>query len=264
MSSTDQTIILITGANGGIGFSLATQLLENAKYLILLGSRSAEKGEAAVKQLQGKGLPGKVELLQIDVSDETSILKAKDVVEGKYGRASSHTHKLPTSIDALVNNAAITGEAPASSSLATRMTSAFLTNATGPAVIVETFAPFLAKSAEMGKTPRILNVSSGAGSIGLRSDRTNPHQAMKNLPYRSSKAALNMLTACQDYEYGPKGWKVFCFCPGFTESNLGPRNKPEHGAKPTSEGAKPMVAILEGERDEESGGFLKAEGGWPW
>jgi NAD(P)-dependent dehydrogenase (short-subunit alcohol dehydrogenase family) len=42
------------------------------------------------------------------------------------------------------------------------------------------------------------------------------------VPYRTSKAALNMLTACQDYEYGPKGWKVFCFCPGFTESNLGP------------------------------------------
>ncbi|KAI4651430.1 uncharacterized protein J4E78_008122 [Alternaria triticimaculans] len=247
MSSTDQTIVLITGANGGIGFSLATQLLENAKYLVLLGSRSAEKGEAAVKQLQGKGLPGKVELVQIDVSDETSIQKAKDVVEEKYGR-----------IDALVNNAAITGEAPASASLATRMTSAFLTNATGPAVIVETFAPLLAKSAEMGKTPRILNVSSGAGSIGLRSDRTNPHQVMKNVwPPLFQSAVL-------DYEYGPKGWKVFCFCPGFTESNLGPRNKPEHGAKPTSEGAKPMVAILEGARDEECGGFLKAEGGWPW
>jgi NAD(P)-dependent dehydrogenase (short-subunit alcohol dehydrogenase family) len=89
------------------------------------------------------------------------------------------THEIPTSIDALVNNAAITGEEPASSSLSTRMTSAFLTNTTGPAVIVETFAPLLAKSAEMGKTPRIVNVTSGAGSIGLRSDRGNPHQAMK-------------------------------------------------------------------------------------
>ena len=39
-----------------------------------------------MKQLQGKELPGKVELLQIDVSDEASILKAKDVVEEKYGR----------------------------------------------------------------------------------------------------------------------------------------------------------------------------------
>ncbi|KAH6877990.1 hypothetical protein BKA58DRAFT_426897 [Alternaria rosae] len=253
MSSTDQTIVLITGANGGIGLSLATQLLDDAKYHIVLGSRSAEKGEAAVQQLQEKGLPGKVELLQIDVSDEASIEKAKNVVEGRYGR-----------IDALVNNAAITGEEPASSSLSTRMTSAFLTNTTGPAVIVETFAPLLAKSAQMGKTPRIINVTSGAGSIGLRSDRGNPHQAMKVLPYRTSKAALNMLTACQDYEYGPKGWKVFCFCPGFTESNLGPRNKAEHGAKPTSEGARPMVAILEGKRDGECGGFLKAEGGWPW
>ncbi|KAI4692005.1 uncharacterized protein J4E84_002973 [Alternaria hordeiaustralica] len=94
MSSTDQTIVLITGANGGIGFSLATQLLENAKYLILLGSRSAEKGAAAVKQLQEKSLPGKVELVQIDVSDEDSIQKAKDVVEEKYGRF-VYTHSIP-------------------------------------------------------------------------------------------------------------------------------------------------------------------------
>jgi len=162
-----------------------------------------------VKKLQGKGLPRKVELLQIDVSDEASILKAKDMVEEKYGRyvytlaislsisyscASNDTDYFARSIDALVNNAAITGEEPASSPLATRMTSAFLTNATGPAVIVETFAPLLAKSAEMGKTPRILNVSSGAGSIGLRSDRTNPHQAMKNVwPPLSLSAVLSSL-----------------------------------------------------------------------
>jgi NAD(P)-dependent dehydrogenase (short-subunit alcohol dehydrogenase family) len=59
------------------------------------------------------------------------------------------------------------------------MTAAFLTNVTGPAIIVETFAKLLEKSEKMGRTPRIINVTSGAGSIGLRSDRTNPHQEMK-------------------------------------------------------------------------------------
>jgi hypothetical protein len=71
-----------------------------------------------------------------------------------------------------------------------------------------------------------------------------------------------MITACQAYEYGPLGWKVFNFCPGFTESNLSPRNRVEQGAKPTSEGAKPM--LLAGERDAEHGGYLNADGQWPW
>ena len=43
-------------------------------------------------------------------------------------------------------------------------------------------------------------------------------------------------------------------------SNLGPYNKAEHGAKPTSEGARPIVGILKGDRDEESGCFLMANG----
>jgi NAD(P)-dependent dehydrogenase (short-subunit alcohol dehydrogenase family) len=107
-------------------------------------------------------------------------------------------------------------------------------------------------------------VSSGAGSITLRSDFTNQYASMKVIPYRTSKAALNMLTVCQAYEYREKGWKVFAFCPGFTESNLGPTNKVENGAKPTSEGARPMLAMLKGERDAENGGLLNGEGQLPW
>ncbi|KAH8639301.1 hypothetical protein IG631_07071 [Alternaria alternata] len=168
MASEEQTIVLITGANGGIGFELAAQLLRDNKYYILLGSRSIEKGEAAVKLLQERELPGKVELLQIDVNDENSISDAGKMVEEKHGR-----------LDALINNAAITGEPPTSASLATRMTAAFLTNVIGPAIIVETFAKLLEKSEKMGRMPRIINVTSGAGSIGLRSDRTNPHQETK-------------------------------------------------------------------------------------
>lgn len=137
----------------------------------------------------------------------------------------------------------------------------FCTNAAGPYAVVETFASLLERSS---KTPRILNVTSGAGSIELRLDSTNPYYKMKHDAYRVTKAALNMASACQAVEYGPKGWKVFLFCPGFTVSNLGPYNKEENGAKPTSEGARPMVAMLNGERDAEHGGYLKAHGQWPW
>jgi NAD(P)-dependent dehydrogenase (short-subunit alcohol dehydrogenase family) len=53
---------------------------------MLLGSRSVEKGEAAVKDLQSRGKPGTVELLQVDVSSEDSIRSAANTVETKHGR----------------------------------------------------------------------------------------------------------------------------------------------------------------------------------
>ncbi|OAG00884.1 NAD(P)-binding protein [Paraphaeosphaeria sporulosa] len=243
----NKTITLITGANGGIGFELAAQLLGDASKHVLLGSRSFEKGEAAVKELQTRNLPGSVELVQIDVTNEDSINAAVKEVEVKHGR-----------LDALVNNAAI-ADAPGTSFR--KLNEVFRTNVAGPYATVEAFAPLLEKST---RTPRIVNVSSGGGSIGLRLDPSNAFYTLKGDQYRVSKAGLNMVNACQAVEYGPKGWKVFSFCPGFTVSNLGPHNKVENGAKPTSEGAGPMVGILNGERDSEHGLLLKADGQWPW
>ena len=104
---------------------------------------------------------------------------------------------------------------------------------------------------------------------------------MGGIPYRSSKAALNMITACLAVEYGgtkvpirgglskegkgeEKPFKVFSYCPGFTVSNLSPHNVEANGAQPTSEGAKPILAILAGERDSEHGGLLHGKGTYDW
>ena len=73
-------------ANGGVGFELAAQLLADASKHVLLGSRSVEKGEAAVKDLQSRRQPGSVELLHIDVDSEESIAAAAKSVESKHGR----------------------------------------------------------------------------------------------------------------------------------------------------------------------------------
>ena len=53
---------------------------------VILGSRSAEKGATALKDLQSQGLPGAVELLQIDVSSEDSIASAVQEVESRHDR----------------------------------------------------------------------------------------------------------------------------------------------------------------------------------
>lgn len=73
-------------ANGGIGFELAAQLLSDSSKHVLLGSRSAQKGEAAVKELESRKLPGSLELIQVDVDSEESIAAAAKNVESKHGR----------------------------------------------------------------------------------------------------------------------------------------------------------------------------------
>ena len=143
----------------------------------------------------------------------------------------------------------------------------FQTNATGPFLMVEAFAPLLKKSKT---TPRIINVSSGAGSIRRLLDPNSPNfhlhreMGMAKIGYGVSKAALNLITAKQSVVYAGDGFKVFAFSPGFVASNLGPQNKVENGAQPTSVGVAPMVKILNGERDAEHGCFLSATGQYEW
>ena len=134
-------------------------------------------------------------------------------------------------------------------------------NATGPHLMGEAFGPLLLKSP---LPARIVNVSSGAGSIASRFKKELGSYKMSAIHYRASKAALNMVTANQAAVFGEQGVKVFAYCPGFTVSNLSGMNTAESGAKPTSEAAAPIVEILKGARDGEHGKFLKVDGQYEW
>ncbi|KAK3642671.1 hypothetical protein LTR56_010719 [Elasticomyces elasticus] len=245
-------VTLITGANAGIGFELAAQLLAKGNYHVLLGCRSAEKGQAALEHLKSRNLPGSVAFTQLDVTDDDSINAAAARVEKEHGR-----------LDVLVNNAAVglVGVEP----LRRQMREAFDTNATGPAVMGYAFAELL-KKGEEGKK-RIVNISSGAGSLARMFDPDRPggiHYA-RTIHYQASKAAQNMVSAQQAVDFAPHGVKVLCWNPGFTVSNLGPFNTAENGARPTEEAVRPLVEIIEGKRDDEAHVFLSEDGkSYPW
>lgn len=183
------------------------------------------------------------------MTDDASIVRAAENAFASHGK-----------FDVLVNNAAIayTGERTRES-----MHASFDTHVVGPMRMAEAFAPLLQKS-DSPYGPRIINIGSRAGSLSRRLDKDNMIYDTAMTEYRTSKAALNMLSVCQTWEYGKLGIKTFVFCPGFTESNLTPYARMESGAKPVSEGAKPIVAIIEGKRDGEEGSFLTAEGIADW
>ncbi|KAL1967372.1 hypothetical protein VTN77DRAFT_3156 [Rasamsonia byssochlamydoides] len=247
MAATSKILVLVTGANSGIGFELAAQLMARGSYHVLMAARSPEKGTAALQELQSRNLPGSAEFLHIDVTQDDTIERAATTVQRDHGK-----------LDILVNNAAISAMTPP---LRQQMRDAFDTNATGPAIVTQAFAPLLRKSTA---SPRIVNISSGAGSINRRLEPSSPIYKVQEVQYRASKAALNMVTACQFVEYGPAGIKVFAYDPGFAQSNLGPHNTAANGAKLASEAVMPLIDVLEGKRDDEAGKLLHNTGVYPW
>ncbi|KAL3481561.1 putative short-chain dehydrogenase [Aspergillus californicus] len=248
-----RTLVLVTGATSGIGFELAAQLLAKGHYQVLLGARSPTKGRAAVENLRARNLPGSgfIEMLHLDITDDTTIKAAAQHVQEAYGH-----------LDILVNNAAVGGmiDPP---QLREQMRLAFDTNATGPAVVTSVFGPLLLRSTA-STARRIINITSGAGSITRRLDPSSAIYHVQQVQYRASKAALHMVTACQVVEFEPHGVKVFLYDPGFTQSNLGPHNTAAKGARAVEDSVGPLMDVLEGKRDLESGRILHNEGVYPW
>jgi NAD(P)-dependent dehydrogenase (short-subunit alcohol dehydrogenase family) len=239
-------------ANSGIGFELARQLLSKGTYHVLLSARSPQRGTSALSTLQSHNHPGTIEFLPLDLCSDNAIAAAATHITTHHGR-----------LDVLINNAAIASFTQADRSA---FRDSFDTNAIGPYLLSKALIGLLQKSTN----PRIINVSSGAGSIGRRLTPASPMYKIQAEPYRASKVAMNMLTTCLHVEYGlnygegGKGVKVFAYDPGFTVSNLSAANKKEHGARSAEESVKSLMDVVEGKRDEEVGRFIHNTGEYPW
>ncbi len=199
---------LITGANKSIGFEVAKQLLDLG-YYVYLGCRDAEKGETAVKALSSPN----VELLTIDVSNKQSIDAAKQELSSKTDV-----------LDVLVNNAGISGGFPqnAVDIDVDIVREVFDTNFFGVINVTQAFLPLLKVSSE----PRIVNVTSGLGSLTLHSDPSWMHYKVKSAAYGPSKTALNAYTVVLAYELRDTAFKVNAVDPGYTATDFNHHNGP--------------------------------------
>ncbi|HEX5594802.1 MAG TPA: SDR family NAD(P)-dependent oxidoreductase [Micromonosporaceae bacterium] len=177
MTNSEQTSVLITGGNKGLGFEAARRLGEKG-WRVFLGSRDEGRGRAAADKLAAGGAD--VVMVPLDVTSDEAVTEAVRLVR-------KHTDRL----DVLINNAGAPGKgvAPADAT-ADEIHSVYDTNVYGPIRVTHAFLPLL----QAAENPRVVMVSSGGGSFAVVTDPGQPFSKFHELAYSSSKAALNMIT----------------------------------------------------------------------
>jgi NAD(P)-dependent dehydrogenase (short-subunit alcohol dehydrogenase family) len=186
------TVTLITGANKGIGFETAEQLLELG-HVVYLGARDAERGEKAASTIGAR-------FVQLDVTDDASVNDALATIGSAEGR-----------LDVLVHNAGILANEALNGPAALR---AFDTNAVGIVRVTEAALPLLRKSSN----PVVVTVSSSAGSFWAVNNPDRPEFHLPLALYSASKAAATMLTI--QYAKSQPGIKFNAIEPGTTATDM--------------------------------------------
>ncbi len=250
----DKPVALVTGANQGIGLQIAKELAAKS-FTVLVGSRDFARGIEAANTIHGDA-----RALQLDVTDRASIAAAAKRIREELGR-----------LDVLVNNAAISnttkkpGMSVAEYAKATRASNVSLdevraiweTNVFGALAVYQAMLPLLREAPQA----RIVNVSSGAGSLTRNADPANPHRSVFGPGYAASKTALNAMTLAMAIELEPTGIKVNAASPGFTKTNL----NAYEGTETVEEGAREAVRLALLGSDGPTGTFSHAKMGLlPW
>jgi len=187
-------IILVTGANRGIGLEICKQLLAKNCEVIASG-RDLEKLQKAFAAEQ----KNQVHFLEMDVSSPESILHAPEIA----GKQFSH-------LDVLINNAGIISNRTSLTNMKWEdFEKVQATNFYGPLQVIRAFLPMLRKK----KGSRIINISSG---MGAWDDLVGNYAA-----YRMSKHSMNAMTQMLAHELQNENISVNAVCPGWVRTEMG-------------------------------------------
>lgn len=248
-----ERIALITGANQGVGFQVAKELVAHGET-VLVGSRNFTRAQTAAKEIGAGAIA-----LQLDVTDADSIAAAAERVLTEFGR-----------LDLLVNNAAISNTnkgdlslheyhklSRASNAPLDEVRAVWETNVFGVLAVYQAMLPLLRKSSDA----RIVNVSSGVGSLTTNADPAFSYRAFYSPVYPASKAALNAVTLAMMIELEPTGIKVNLVSPGFTKTNL----NGYEGIESVENGSREVVRVALLGPDGPTGTFTRWENtAIPW
>jgi len=248
----NKPVALVTGANKGIGLQIAKDLAERG-LTVLVGSRNLKRGEEAAKRVGPDAYA-----IQLDVTDQASITAAAERIRNEFGR-----------LDVLVNNAGVSHAGKPGRSLEEilkrsrasiaslgEVRAVFETNVFGVIAMTQAMLPLL----RVASAGRIVNISSGVGSLTLNSDPTFPYRSHFSVVYSASKTALNAVTLAFAIELESTHIKVNAVSPGFTATAL---NNFE-GTSTVEQAAREPVRLALLDADGPTGTFSNKDGPLPW
>ncbi len=244
-------VALITGANKGIGYEIARQLGSRGA-IVLVGARDIKRGEEAANKLRLNEIDARS--VQLDVTEQKTIDSAAKQIESEFGK-----------LDILVNNAGIVSDGdayggklrlPPSQVDIETLRHTYETNVFGVFAVTKALLPLLKKST----AGRIVNISSGLGSLTQNSDPNYEFADSKPLAYNSSKTAVNALTVLLAAELKDTPIKINAADPGFTATDI----NQYQGYRTVEQGAIAAVRLATLPDDGSSGGFFDEDGVVPW
>ncbi|MBJ8344396.1 SDR family NAD(P)-dependent oxidoreductase [Antrihabitans sp. YC2-6] len=227
------TITVITGANKGLGYETARQLI-TAGHTVWIGARSRDNADRAATELGARAV-------LIDITDDVSVQAAAEVVRAESGR-----------VDVLVNNAGI-ADVSGDDVTGPDMVAVLDTNVTGIVRTMHAFGPLLARGRGV-----VVNVGSGLGSFARVTDPQRMESQVAFPAYNAAKAAVSMLTV--QYAKVYPQLRINVVDPGFTATDLNGFT----GTQTVAEGAEPIVAAALIDTDGPTGQFFDRDGVVPW
>ena len=204
MATLEGKVALVTGASRGIGRGIAERLAEDGAAVVVNYGKSADKAQTVVKSIEGKG--GRALAVQADVNKVSDIRRIFQQIVGHFGR-----------IDIVIANAGIFNQKALLDTTEEEFDAMFALNAKGAFFTLQEAGKHIAKGG------RIIFISSGATA------RSYPGAAV----YKGSKAAGEQFVLTLAHELGPKQVTVNTVSPGFTETEMLPKDEAfrENGVK---------------------------------
>lgn len=232
------TIVVVTGANRGLGRAAAKRLADMKNHLVVACARDPATLEPLRDELRQAGRD--IACRQLDVTDDSSVEALHDWLARRFGR-----------VDVLINNAGVSIERFQCRLLDLPLgilQRTLNTNLFGVLRVTQALVPLMRAST----AGRVVNLSSEMGQLET--------MTAGSPAYRISKTALNALTRILAAELDGSHIKVNAACPGWCRTDLGGRNAP----RSAEEGVDTVVWLATLPEDGPSGGFFRDRAPIAW
>ncbi|PWA19939.1 hypothetical protein CCH79_00016584, partial [Gambusia affinis] len=241
--------VLITGSSRGIGLQLVKELANSSNRPATIIATARNPAASTALQELSKTHSG-LHIVTFDVSSEESISSASEQVRSIVGNSG---------LNCLINNAAIGFSTNISTVTPEAMMTMFQVNTVAPLFVTKAFMPLLetaaaARAGGMGiHRAAVINMSSVLGSITLNCGDAAKFQSYA---YRTSKAALNMVTRCLAADLESSGILCMSLHPGWVRTDMGG----PHADLTVEQSVSGILSVLFSLSERDHGEFLDYHG----